>query len=96
MKWKSRALTAILGAMLFCGLSLAQEPAVDIDAHRHANLAEAQRHIAQAFHYVNEARKDNRYDMKGHAEKALELLTQANQELKTAAQVANAAGEKRR
>ncbi len=89
MRWKVRAVTAILATMLFCGLTLAQEPAVDIDPHRHANLAEAQRHIAQAFHFVNEARKDNKYDMKGHAENALELLKQANQELKTAAEIAN-------
>jgi hypothetical protein len=93
--------TAILSAVLFCGVTLAQqpvrdiEPVVDIDNKAHPNLAEAQRLVVQANHYIAEAQKDNRYDMKGHAERARELLAQVNQELKAAAQAANAAAQKK-
>jgi hypothetical protein len=80
-----------MAVLLFCGLTLAQEPAVDIDAKNHPNLAEAQKHIVEANRYLNLAQKDNRYDMKDHAEKARQLLQQANQEIRAAATSANAA-----
>lgn len=86
--------TAMLTAVLFCGITLAQEPVMDIDKKKHPNLAEAQRLVVEANRYVAEAQKDNRYDMKGHAEKARQLLVQVNQELKAAAEAANAAREK--
>jgi uncharacterized protein YbaP (TraB family) len=86
--------TAMLTAVLFCGITLAQEPVVDIDKKIHPNLAEAQRLVVEANRYVAEAQQDNRYDMKGHAEKARQLLIQVNQELKAAAEAANAAREK--
>lgn len=86
--------TAMLTAVLFCGITLAQEPVVDIDKKKHPNLAEAQRLVVEANRYVAEAQKDNRYDMKSHAEKARQLLVQVNQELKAAAEAANAAREK--
>jgi len=77
-------------AVLLCGATLAQEPVVDINKSVHPNLAEAQRLIVEANRYIALAQKDNRYDMKGHAEKARELLAQVNQELKAAAEAANA------
>jgi hypothetical protein len=86
--------TAMLTAVLFCGITLAQEPVMDIDKKKHPNLAEAQRLVVEANRYVAEAQKDNRYDMKGHAEKARQPLVQVNQELKAAAEAANAAREK--
>ena len=64
---------------------------MDINAQNHPNLAEAQKHIVEANRYLNMAQKDNRYDMKDHAEKARQLLQQANQEIKAAANTANAA-----
>ena len=82
--------TAILTAVLFCGVTLAQEPVVNIDKKRHPNLAEAQRLVVEANHYISEAQKDNKYDMQGHAEKARQLLAQVNQELRAAADAANA------
>jgi hypothetical protein len=83
--------TAMLSAVLLCSMTLAQEPVVDIDRNRHPNLAEAQRLVVEANRYIKEAQKDNRYDMQGHAEKARALLVQVNEELKLAAQAANAA-----
>lgn len=88
---KIEIFAALLSIVLLCSITLAQEPVVDIDRGRHPNLAEAQRLVVEANHYIREAQKDNRYDMKGHAEKARLLLVQVNDELKAAAQAANAA-----
>ncbi len=98
MTKKMRVSTAILAAVLLCGISLAQRPVVDISPKVHPNLAEAQRLIVQANDYIARAQKDNRGDMRDHAEKARALLAQANQELKAAAEAANAAnaGKKKR
>jgi hypothetical protein len=89
-----KKITAILWVLLMCAFIVAQEPVVDIDKGRHPNLAEAQRLVVQANHFVAEAQKDNRYDMKGHAEKARQLLAQVNMELKAAAEAANAGMKK--
>lgn len=86
-----KKIAAVLSVFLFCMMIVAQDPVVDIDKAKHANLAEAQRLIVQANHYIAEAQKDNHYDMKGHAEKARQLLVEVNQELKAAAEAANAA-----
>lgn len=91
MRKKMRPLTAILAAVLFCGITLAQEPVQDINKGVHPNLAEAQRLVAEANQYLIKAQKANRYDMKGHDQRARQLLAQANQEIKAAANVANAA-----
>jgi hypothetical protein len=89
-----RKVTAVFSVFAFCLLLTAQEPVVDIDKKIHPNLAEAQRLVVDANHYVELAQKDNRYDMKGHAEKARDLLVQVNNELKAAAEAANAAMRK--
>jgi hypothetical protein len=87
---KTRLINRILGALLLCSMvTLAQEPVQDIDKKMHPNLAAAQSHVVEANNYVATAQKDNRYDMKGHAEKARALLVQVNQELKLAAEAAN-------
>jgi hypothetical protein len=86
-----KKLTAVFSVLAFCLILTAQEPVLDIDRKIHPNLAEAQRFVVQANHYVELAQKDNRYDMRGHAEKARDLLVQVNNELKAAAEAANAA-----
>jgi len=88
---KVRGFSAIMIALLFCGMSLAQQPVLDISPKVHPNLAEAQRLVVEANKYIEKAQTANRGDMKGHAEKARQLLAQANQELKAAAEAANAA-----
>jgi uncharacterized protein YbaP (TraB family) len=90
MTKKIPVFAATLTALLFCGVTLGQEPVVDIDKKLHPNLAEAQRLVVEANRFVAEAQKDNRYDMKDHAEKARQLLAQVNRELKLAAEAANA------
>jgi hypothetical protein len=90
MTKRSLLVNTILSAALFCtGVTLAQEPVEDIDKNIHPNLAQAQHHVVEANKWVVIAQKDNRYDMSGHAEKARQLLVQANQELKAAAVSAN-------
>jgi hypothetical protein len=91
----SKKLPAVVSILAFCMVIVAQEPTVDIDKRVHPNLAAAQQHIVEANRYLATAQKDNRDDMKGHAEKARQLLNEANQELKAAAEAANAAGKKR-
>jgi hypothetical protein len=90
-----RLCTTVLTMMLFCGVTLAQKPVLDINPKVHPNLAEAQRLVAEAHNYIEKAQAANREDMQGHAEKARQLLAEANRELKAAAEAANAANAAR-
>ena len=65
--------------------------AQQVSPKRHPNLAAAQDYIQQAIAKITDAQHTNNYDMKGHAEKAKELLNQAYNEIWQAAQAANAA-----
>jgi hypothetical protein len=90
MTGRSAVLTALLGATLFCGGAFAQgQPMQNISGKRHPNLAAAQRLTDQAYAKVMAAQQANEFDMDGHAQKAKDLLDQANQELKQAAEAAN-------
>jgi len=71
------------------GVAYAQRPETDIDPSRHSNLAEAQRHVVEAYNKTVEAQKANKEELGGHAEKAIQLLDQANHELKEAAEYAD-------
>jgi len=92
MTKRSLVFPAMLTAVLFCGATLAQEPERDINPKFHPNLAEAQHHVVEANRAIAVAQKDNNYDMKGHAEKARQLLVEVNRELKLAAEAANTSG----
>lgn len=67
------------------GVLIAQGPPVENIGHRHPNLAAAQRLIGQAYDKIAAAQQANEFDMHGHAQRAKDLLDQANQELKAAA-----------
>lgn len=86
---KTTAFGTLMTLALFSGLALAQEPVVNIDRTRHPNLAEAQEHLVKANEAIARAQADNRYDMKGHAEKARQHLAEADRELRAAATAAN-------
>jgi hypothetical protein len=87
---KTRVLTMIAAAFLVVGAAaLAQGPKKNISAARHPNLAAAQRLSQQAYEKIVAAQQANEWDMQGHAQKAKDLLDQANSELKQAAQAAN-------
>lgn len=79
---------AILGMLCVAGIAQAQDPVVNI-GDRHGNLRTAQEHIVQAYQLVGVAQQDNRYRLGGHAERARQLLIQADQELRMAATSAN-------
>jgi hypothetical protein len=76
-------------ALLCTGVLFAQKPARNVSAARHPNLAAAQRLCRQAWEKVDAAQKANEFDMEGHAQKAKDLLDQASNELKLAAEAAN-------
>jgi len=86
----TRIPAVIAGAtLLLGGLALAQRPKDNVSARRHPNLAAAQRLVTQAWEKVGAAQRANEFDMQGHAQKAKELLDEANRELKLAAEAAN-------
>ena len=90
MTKRNMGLTSLLGALLLCGsIVLAQKPPQNVNPHRHPNLAAAQNLAERAFQRVIDAQKANEWDMDGHAQKAKDLLDQANKELKEAAEAAN-------
>lgn len=76
-------------AILVSGAVLAQQPVQDVSGKRHPNIAAAQRLTDQAFNKIVAAQQANEWDMDGHAQKAKDLLDQANQQLKLAAEAAN-------
>ena len=96
MRAKYQIVTAVLGILLFCGITLAQQPTVTVDKQLHPNLEQAQEHIAQANQFIEQAQKDNGGDMQGHAARARQLVLQADKELKAAAESANAANAAKR
>jgi hypothetical protein len=75
--------------LLIGGIAIAEQPAQNVSKGKHPNLAAAQRLSNQAFEKITAAQQANEWDMQGHAKKAKDLLEQANNELKQAAQSAN-------
>ncbi len=81
-------LLAVIAAVAACAAS-AQMPMQNIDPQRHGNLAAAQNLVVQAFERLKCAQVANNYQLGGHVERAKELLRQANEEIKLAAETAN-------
>ncbi|HUO36298.1 MAG TPA: hypothetical protein VMU43_15020 [Candidatus Acidoferrum sp.] len=75
--------------LLFGGVALGQHPAQNVSPGRHPNLAAAQRLTNMAYNKIVAAQEANEWDMQGHAQKAKDLLEQANEQLKLAAEAAN-------
>jgi cellobiose-specific phosphotransferase system component IIA len=88
---KTRIAVPVLGALILIGGFALAQPARNINAARHPNLAAAQRLSQQAYEKIVAAQQANEWDMQGHAQKAKELLDQANQQLREAATAANKA-----
>jgi hypothetical protein len=91
MKNRNLVLGGALGVGLLAGgILIAQNPpAPDIDPHRHPHLAQAQKHILEAFDSISHAQQANDWDMQGHAAHAKDLLDQASREVKESARVAD-------
>lgn len=87
---KMRLIAAVVSLLVIGGVAVAQRPpARNVSAARHPNIAAAQRLSRQAFDKIVAAQQANEWDMQGHAQKAKELLDQASNELKLAAEAAN-------
>lgn len=71
------------------------QPKQTVSSSKHPNLAAAQQLCEQAYNKVVAAQEANEFDMQGHAQKAKNLLEQANTALKAAALAANAANKKK-
>ena len=88
---KTRTKLALVVCMLLtASLNAADPPKKDVSPERHPNLAAAQRLSRRAWERIVDAQKANEWDLNGHAQKAKELLDQVNNELKLAAEAANA------
>ena len=87
---KTRFLAVVAGCLLFlAGMAMAQRPKSNVSGARHPNLAAAQQMCQQAWDRILAAQQANEWDMEGHAQKAKDLLGEANRELKQAAGAAN-------
>lgn len=65
------------------------EPVLNVDPARHGNLAAAQRAVREAFDRITTAQQDNDYRLGGYAGRAKDLLREANEQIKFAAEAAN-------
>lgn len=79
---KKLIVAGLAAALLVVGFAAYAHP-------KHPNLAAAHELVVKAMGRIDDAQKANEYDMGGHAAKAKELLTQAEGELKQAAEAAN-------
>ncbi|MGI9245595.1 MAG: hypothetical protein ACR2I8_02665 [Steroidobacteraceae bacterium] len=88
----NRILKLALGLSLgvVAAAAMAQEPVENVSPVIHPNIAAAQALVDQAYNSVVEAQAANNMYLGGHAERAKELLRQATEELKLAAETANA------
>jgi hypothetical protein len=92
MKNKALAVTITVCIVLACvGVVFARAPVVNI-YRRHGNLRAAQIAIVQAYQKIDAAQRDNDGQLGGHAQRAKDLLTQADAERRLAANVANQEG----
>ena len=87
-QWVAGSIMAL--GLVTAGITIAQGPPErNVSGARHPNLAAAQRLCDQAYNKIVAAQQANEWDMDGHAQKAKDLLDQANRELKAAAEAAN-------
>jgi hypothetical protein len=75
-------------AFAFGAVAVAQAPPVNV-GEKHGNMRAAQQLIRQAWEKIDAAQQDNNYNLGGHAGKAKDLLTQAAEEIRLSADVAN-------
>ncbi len=68
-----------------------QGPVVNIGKH-HGALRHAQESLVSAYQSIQQAQQNNDGQLGGHAERAKQLITQADEELRMAANVSNNEG----
>lgn len=89
-----RTSLAVVAALVVAGCATPPPPrgpgpVVDIDPARHGNLAAAQELILRAFERMSDAQDANDYRLGGHAGHAKDLLREASEQLRLAADAAN-------
>jgi hypothetical protein len=89
MKLNRTLQSTILAASLLGGVAMV---AAQVNPARHPHLAAAQHHGQEAFRELSEAQAANNNQLGGHAQRAKELLEQANHELDLAVQESNRNG----
>lgn len=89
MKFNKLIFSILATLAISCSLAIAQPSAVNIDPQQHGNLTAAQTSIVQAFEFISAAQRANDSHLGGHAGRAKELLFQANEELRLAADTAD-------
>ncbi len=93
MAKKSLLISGALYTSLVCvATTFAQAPVTNIDPHKHADLAAAQSYIVQAYQRLDAAQHANKNQLGDHAQRAKDLLAQADREIRQAANVSNAEG----
>lgn len=85
---RSKLMIMIALATAAISTGSAQEPVLNVGSH-HGNLEAAQELVRQAYDRLSEAQAANNDKLGGHASRAKELLLQANDEIKLAAEAAN-------
>lgn len=75
-------------SMIVGGMQLAGQPIVNIGKH-HGELRAAQQAIVDAYDRISDAQANNHDQLGGHAARAKEFLTKADEELRRAADFAN-------
>lgn len=66
-------------------------PMVNI-GRRHGNLRQAQGFLVESYEAIQQAQASNDYELGGHAQHAIDLISQAAEELRLAANVSNREG----
>jgi hypothetical protein len=93
MNTKKIIIAGLVLSVAICGRMLAaqdaQAPVVNIDPSQHGNLASAQGDIVDAYQRIEMAQHDNHGELGGHAQKAKDFLSQADAELRAAADFAD-------
>jgi hypothetical protein len=80
----------VVCAMLAPGAALlGQQPTQNISPQKHASLAGAQASIVHAYQKLDTAQRYHHRHLGGHVQKAKDLLVEASQELKLAADYAD-------
>jgi hypothetical protein len=83
------AFILLSGLMAITPSLVTAQPVHDISSHRHPHLAAAQRFCDRADRAIHAAQQANEFDLGGHAQQAMQLLDQANAQLKMAATTSN-------
>ena len=97
MNAKKITIGGLVLSVVICGRMLAaqdaQAPVVNIDPSQHGNLSAAQGDIVDAYQRIQMAQQANEGQLGGHAQKARDFLSQADAELRLAADFADAGGQ---